>query len=104
VVNVVNIVNNIRIRLLVWQPVRPGPTVKTAIHAPAAACRLMCITAMKTQGHFDGAYLCLHGAMGVRDVAKPEAAQRHPDHREQMRLAFYGDVSAGDLRAGRHAL
>ncbi|HWM65872.1 MAG TPA: M81 family metallopeptidase [Steroidobacteraceae bacterium] len=28
---------------------------------------------MKSQGHFDGAYLCLHGAMGVRDVAKPEA-------------------------------
>ena len=28
---------------------------------------------LKSQGHFDGAYLCLHGAMGVRDVAKPEA-------------------------------
>jgi microcystin degradation protein MlrC len=33
---------------------------------------------LKAQGHFDGAYLSLHGAMGVRDVAKPEAqiAQR----------------------------
>jgi microcystin degradation protein MlrC len=28
---------------------------------------------LKQQGRFDGAYLCLHGAMGVRDVAKPEA-------------------------------
>jgi microcystin degradation protein MlrC len=28
---------------------------------------------LKAQGHFDGAYLSLHGAMGVRDVAKPEA-------------------------------
>ena len=28
---------------------------------------------LKAQGPFDGAYLCLHGAMGVRDVAKPEA-------------------------------
>jgi microcystin degradation protein MlrC len=28
---------------------------------------------LKAQGHFDGAYLCLHGAMGVRDVAKPES-------------------------------
>src|ERR1700738_4303078 len=28
---------------------------------------------LKAQGHFDGAYLALHGAMGVRDVAKPEA-------------------------------
>ncbi len=36
------------------------------------------IADLKTQGHFDGAYLSLHGAMGVRDVAKPEAeiAQR----------------------------
>ncbi len=28
---------------------------------------------LKAQGPFDGAYLSLHGAMGVRDVAKPEA-------------------------------
>jgi microcystin degradation protein MlrC len=28
---------------------------------------------LKAQGRFDGAYLCLHGAMGVRDVAKPES-------------------------------
>ncbi len=28
---------------------------------------------LKAQGNFDGAYLCLHGAMGVRDVAKPES-------------------------------
>ena len=28
---------------------------------------------IKAQGPFDGAYLSLHGAMGVRDVAKPEA-------------------------------
>ena len=36
------------------------------------------IAELKTQGPFDGAYLSLHGAMGVRDVAKPEAmlAQR----------------------------
>jgi microcystin degradation protein MlrC len=36
------------------------------------------IADLKAQGHFDGAYLSLHGAMGVRDVAKPEAqiAQR----------------------------
>src|ERR1700761_2764898 len=31
------------------------------------------IADLKAQGHFDGAYLCLHGAMGVRDVAKPES-------------------------------
>ncbi len=31
------------------------------------------IADLKQQGHFDGAYLCLHGAMGVRDVAKPES-------------------------------
>ena len=31
------------------------------------------ITDLKAQGRFDGAYLALHGAMGVRDVAKPEA-------------------------------
>ena len=29
---------------------------------------------LKAQGPFDGAYLSLHGAMGVRDVAKPEAS------------------------------
>lgn len=28
---------------------------------------------LKAQGHFDGVYLSLHGAMGVRGVAKPEA-------------------------------
>ena len=28
---------------------------------------------LKAQGPFDGAYLSLHGAMGVKDVAKPEA-------------------------------
>src|SRR6201991_989919 len=31
------------------------------------------IADLKAQGKFDGAYLSLHGAMGVRDVAKPEA-------------------------------
>jgi microcystin degradation protein MlrC len=31
------------------------------------------IADLKTQGPFDGAYLSLHGAMGVRDVARPEA-------------------------------
>src|SRR6201996_5365292 len=31
------------------------------------------IADLRAQGHFDGAYLCLHGAMGVRDVAKPES-------------------------------
>ncbi len=31
------------------------------------------IADLKAQGPFDGAYLSLHGAMGVRDVAKPEA-------------------------------
>jgi microcystin degradation protein MlrC len=31
------------------------------------------IADLKVQGKFDGAYLSLHGAMGVRDVAKPEA-------------------------------
>src|SRR5258708_32938923 len=31
------------------------------------------IADLKTQGHFDGAYLCLQDAMAVRDVAKPEA-------------------------------
>ena len=31
------------------------------------------ISELKAQGPFDGAYLALHGAMGVRDVAKPEA-------------------------------
>lgn len=28
---------------------------------------------LKAQGPFDGAYISLHGAMGVRDVAKPES-------------------------------
>ena len=31
------------------------------------------ISELNAQGPFDGAYLALHGAMGVRDVAKPEA-------------------------------
>ena len=31
------------------------------------------ISELKAQGPFDGVYLSLHGAMGVRDVAKPEA-------------------------------
>lgn len=31
------------------------------------------IADLKSQGHFDGVYLSLHGAMGVRGVAKPEA-------------------------------
>jgi microcystin degradation protein MlrC len=31
------------------------------------------VAELKAQGPFDGAYLSLHGAMGVRDVAKPEA-------------------------------
>jgi len=31
------------------------------------------IAELKAQGPFDGAYLALHGAMGVRDVDKPEA-------------------------------
>ena len=31
------------------------------------------IADLKAQGPFDGAYLSLHGAMGVRDVAKPES-------------------------------
>ena len=31
------------------------------------------IAELKAQGPFDGAYLALHGAMGVRGVAKPEA-------------------------------
>jgi microcystin degradation protein MlrC len=31
------------------------------------------IEELKEQGPFDGAYLSLHGAMGVRDLAKPEA-------------------------------
>jgi len=33
----------------------------------------MMMADLKAQGPFDGAYLSLHGAMGVRDVAKPEA-------------------------------
>ena len=28
---------------------------------------------LKARGKFDGAYLCLHGAMGVRGVPRPEA-------------------------------
>lgn len=28
---------------------------------------------LKTRGPFDGAYLCIHGAMGVRGIARPEA-------------------------------
>lgn len=31
------------------------------------------ISELKTLGPFDGVYLAVHGAMGVRDVAKPEA-------------------------------
>jgi microcystin degradation protein MlrC len=31
------------------------------------------IADLKAQGPFDGAYLSLHGAMGVRDVARPES-------------------------------
>lgn len=31
------------------------------------------IAELKAQGPFDGAYISLHGAMGVRDVAKPES-------------------------------
>src|ERR1700761_670105 len=31
------------------------------------------IAELKSSGPFDGAYLCLHGAMGVRGVARPEA-------------------------------
>ncbi|SEE10591.1 Microcystin degradation protein MlrC, contains DUF1485 domain [Rhizobiales bacterium GAS191] len=31
------------------------------------------ISEIRAQGPFDGAYLCLHGAMGVRDVPRPEA-------------------------------
>jgi microcystin degradation protein MlrC len=31
------------------------------------------IAELKTNGPFDGVYLCVHGAMGVRDVARPEA-------------------------------
>lgn len=31
------------------------------------------VAELKTQGHLDGVYLALHGAMGVRDVPKPEA-------------------------------
>ncbi len=28
---------------------------------------------LKAQGHFDGVYLCLHGAMAARGIARPEA-------------------------------
>ncbi len=35
------------------------------------------IAEMKAQGPFDGAYLCVHGAMGVRGVEKPEAELAH---------------------------
>jgi microcystin degradation protein MlrC len=31
------------------------------------------IAELKSNGPFDGAYLCVHGAMGVRGVARPEA-------------------------------
>src|SRR5260370_6563249 len=31
------------------------------------------ISEIAAQGRFDGVYLCLHGAMGVRGVARPEA-------------------------------
>jgi microcystin degradation protein MlrC len=31
------------------------------------------IVELKSSGPFDGAYLCVHGAMGVRGVARPEA-------------------------------
>jgi microcystin degradation protein MlrC len=31
------------------------------------------IAELKAEGPFDGAYLCVHGAMGVRGVARPEA-------------------------------
>jgi microcystin degradation protein MlrC len=31
------------------------------------------IAELEAQGPFDGVYLCLHGAMGVRDVMRPEA-------------------------------
>jgi microcystin degradation protein MlrC len=31
------------------------------------------ISEIETEGKFDGVYLCLHGAMGVRGVARPEA-------------------------------
>jgi microcystin degradation protein MlrC len=31
------------------------------------------IAELKSSGPFDGAYLCVHGAMGVRGVARPEA-------------------------------
>jgi len=31
------------------------------------------ITGLKEQGPFDGVYLCLHGAMAVRGIARPEA-------------------------------
>ncbi|TJX00162.1 M81 family metallopeptidase, partial [Neisseria gonorrhoeae] len=31
------------------------------------------IAGLKEEGPFDGVYLCLHGAMAVRDVPRPEA-------------------------------
>src|SRR6516162_8636232 len=31
------------------------------------------ITALRAEGPFDGIYLCVHGAMAVRGIARPEA-------------------------------
>jgi Metallopeptidase family M81 len=50
------------------------------------------LTALAAGGPFDGVYLCLHGAMGVRGVPRPEAELAHRgrarrSHRRHLRSA-----------------
>ena len=69
------------------------------------------IAGLKAQGPFDGVYLSLHGAMGVRGVARPEADIARRVREIVGGKAFivgtfdpHGNEDAEFLVAGRHGL